>query len=248
MATVEEFTDPHLGTYTPPPPAGPGVCDVCHAVPGPEYTRCWSCHNSTESVNRPLKLIVPISLYRVGEQLHTVLKDYKRSPSERVRERHLYQVAAILHRFLREHARCIEQAAGGTWDTVTIVPSKQARAEPHPLENAIKLGKSLGPLYRALLAADQPETIDRVYGDIRGFKTIEDVTGRRILLIDDTFTSGATFQSAASRLALDRATVVAGVVIGRVITTGDPRYPAKDAFWEEQRRVAFSFDRCCLEQ
>lgn len=215
MATVEEFTDPHLGTYTPPPPAGPGVCDVCHGVPSPGYTRCWSCDSSTESVNRPLELIIP---------------------------------TAILHRFLREHARCIEQAAGGTWDTVTIVPSKEARAEPHPLENAIKLGKSLAPQYRALLAADQPETIDRVYGDIRGFKTVEDVTGRRVLLVDDTFTSGATFQSAASRLALDGATVVAGVVIGRVISTGDPLYPAKDVFWEEQRRLAFSFDRCCLEQ
>ncbi len=199
-------------------------------------------------MNRPLKLIVPISLYRVREQLHTVMKDYKRSPSERVRERHRYQVAAILHRFLREHSKCIEQAAGGTWDTVTIVPSKEPRTEPHPLEKAIKLGKTLGALYRPLLAADQPETIDRVYGDSRGFKTVEDVTGKRVLLIDDTFTSGATFQSAASRLALDGATVVAGVVIGRVISTGDPRYPAQDAFWEEQRSLDFSFDRCCLEQ
>lgn len=93
MATVEEFTDPHLGTYTPPPPPGPGVCDVCHGFLNPGYTRCWSCDNSTESVSNPLELIVPISLYRVGEQLHTVLKDYKRSPSERVRERHLHQVA-----------------------------------------------------------------------------------------------------------------------------------------------------------
>jgi len=247
VATVEEFTDPHLVTYTPPPPPGPGVCDVCHGSPNPGYTRCWSCDNSTESVSHPLELIVPISLYRVGEQLHTVLKDYKRSPSKRVRERHLYQVAAILHRFLREHATCIEQAAGGTWDTVTIVPSKTQRAEPHPLENAIKLGKNLRPLYRTLLTADQPETIDRVHGDNRGFKTIEDLCGRRVLLIDDTFTTGATFQSAASRLTLDRATVVAGVVIGRVITTGDPLYPAKDVFWDKQRELGFSFDRCCLE-
>lgn len=165
-----------------------------------------------------------------------------------MRERHLYQVAAILHRFLREHTECIEQAAGGTWDTVTIVPSKAPRTEPHPLEKAIRLGKKLGTLYRPLLAADQAETIDRVYGDSRGFKTVEEVTRRRVLLVDDTFTSGATFQSAASRLAIDGATVVAGVVIGRVITTGDPRFPAKDAFWEGQRKVAFSFARCCLEQ
>jgi predicted amidophosphoribosyltransferase len=43
----------------------------------------------------------------------------------------------------------------------------------------------------------------------------------RILLVDDTFTSGATFQSAASALALGGADVIAGVVIGRVIDTSD---------------------------
>jgi hypothetical protein len=100
-----------------------------------------------ESVNRPLDLIVPISLYRVGEQLHTVLKDYKRSPSERARERHMYQVAAMLHRFMREHRSCLATAAGGDWDTVTIVPSKAPRTEPHPLEKAIRLGRVLGAQY-----------------------------------------------------------------------------------------------------
>jgi predicted amidophosphoribosyltransferase len=247
VATVEEFTNPHLGTYTPPPPAGLGVCDVCHGVPNAGYVRCWSCDQSTESVSHPCELLVPISLYRVGEQLHTVLKDYKRSPDERVRARHRYQVAAILHRFLRDHAGCIEAVAGTAWDTVTIVPSKTPGADPHPLEQAIKLGKKLKATYQPLLAPDQPETIDRVYGDNRAFRTIEDVTGKQVLLIDDTFTSGATFQSAASRLALDGATVVAGLAIGRVITTGDPRYPANDALWERQREIAFSFDRCCLE-
>lgn len=247
MATVEEFTDPYLGTYTPPPPAGPGVCDICHRVLNAGYARCWSCDQSTESVSHPVELIVPISLYRVGEQLHTVLKDYKRSPDERVRERHLYQVAAILHRFLRDHSGCIEHAAGGAWDTVTIVPSKKARTDPHPLERAVKLGRSLKALYRPLLSPDQSELIERVYGDNRAFKTTEEVAGRRVLLIDDTFTSGATFQSAASRLALEGATVVAGVAIGRVISTGDPRYPEHDLFWETQREIPFSFERCCLE-
>lgn len=102
-------------------------------------------------------------------------------------------------------------------------------------------------LYRTLLTPDRPETIDRVYGDNRGFKTIADVSSRRVLLIDDTFTSGATFQSAASRLTLDGGTVVAGLVIGRVITTGDPLFPAKDVFWDKQRGLEFSFDRRCLE-
>ncbi len=41
--------------------------------------------------------------------------------------------------------------------------------------------------------------------------------------------------------------VVAGVVVGRVIATGDPTYRARDVFWDKQRGLGFSFDRCCLE-
>lgn len=69
-----------------------------------------------------------------------------------------------------------------------------------------------------------------------------------MLLVDDTFTSGATFQSAASALALDGADVVAGVVIGRVINTSDTAgHPEKLALWQQQRQVPFSFAACCLE-
>lgn len=226
-------------------PAGPAVVCLRDAVGELEGA---PADGAVRVVDEVLEFLDPVlSDVRVGEQLHTVLKDYKRSPDERVRERHRYQVAAILHRFLRDHTGCIEAAVGTTWDTVTIVPSKTPGADPHPLEQAIKLGKKPKATYQPLLAPDQPETIDRVYGDDRAFRTIKDVTGKQVLLIDDTFTSGATFQSAASRLALDGATVIAGLAIGRVITTGDPRHPANDAFWERQRAIAFSFDRCCLE-
>jgi hypothetical protein len=128
------------------------------------------------------------------------------------------------------------------------VPSKNTRTEPHPLEKAILLGASPGLQYESLLAPDQPEMFKRTVGDDRCFKTTRDITGKRILLVDDTFTSGATFQSAASRLALDGATVVAGLVIGRVFSIGDDRYPEKDALWEQQQRLGFSFSRCCLEE
>jgi hypothetical protein len=68
-----------------------------------------------------------------------------------------------------------------------------------------------------------------------------DGTPKNVLLIDDTFTTGATCQSAASALALGGARVVAGVVTGRVIDTGNPNYPDKLELWEQQRRLRFSF-------
>jgi hypothetical protein len=246
VARVEEYTDPYRDIYTPPPPAGPGVCHICHSASG-QFARCWSCNETRRSVSYPIELVVPISLYRVGEQLHSVLRGYKSSPFEDARRRYGLRVAATLHRFMRDHGGCIRAAAGDMWDTVTIVPSKQPRKDVHPLERAIRLGATLKKAYRPLLTSDRPELIARARGDDRGFKTTRNVKGLRVLLIDDTFTSGATFQSAASALVLGGATVVAGVAIGRVIHTGDEEYEYKDELWKERRQLGFSFDRCCLE-
>jgi len=252
VPTAEEFTDPYLGNYTPPPEVQPGVCNVCHGATGYMYDgdpweRCWSCKESIRGVSNPLTLVVPISLYRVGEQLHTVLKDYKRSPSKRVRERHLWQVGAILHRFLWGHRDHIATEAGGYWDTVAIVPSKTNHDDVHPLESAIMLGEPLRDEYMRLLEPGDVSKIGRARSSDQGYVATDDAEGRRVLLVDDTFTSGATFQSAASALVLGGAEVVAGLVIGRVIDTSNANYPETLELWERQRKVRFSFETCCLE-
>lgn len=253
MATVEEFTDPFLSSYTPVPSAGTiGACDVCHGPTalrddGAWWPRCYSCRETMKGVSYPILLVVPISLYRIGEQLHTVLAGYKRSTDPKVRERLGLQVGATLHRFLWAHGAHIAQEAGGTWDTVTIVPSKDAREGTHPLEVAIGLAEPLASLYRSLLSPLEPQGIGRLRSSDRGFSVSKNASGRRVLLIDDTFTSGATFQSAASALVLGGAHVIAGVVIGRVVDTSDSRYPEKLEWWEQRRAIPYNFGTCCLE-
>jgi predicted amidophosphoribosyltransferase len=253
LPSVEAYTDPFLTTYTPPPAVEPGVCPYCRTATGTRYdgepySLCYSCRHTRAGVSQPLDLIVPISLYRVGKQLHTVLKDYKRSAHANVRERHLWQVGAILHRFVREHRSHIWAEAGRDWDTVTIVPSKAQRADAHPLESAILLGGPLREEYQKLLEPKNPETIDRNQSSDDGFQVTTDVAGKSVLLVDDTFTTGASLQSAASALSIAGADVVAGVVIGRVVDTGNAeQYPEKAELWKRQRAIPFSFDTCCLE-
>jgi predicted amidophosphoribosyltransferase len=243
VPSVEEFTEPHVTDYTPVPPAGDGICRICHNAPRTGYRYCLSC-SRTRQVASPLELVVPISHYRVGEQLHTVLAGYKRSPDEAVRNRHLMQVAATLHRFLRDHGGCIEGAAGSGWDTITIVPSTEREGQ-HPLERAVLLGRSAGRQCRSLLVPHRPELIQHYQASDEGFRVSGDIEGLRVLLVDDTFTSGATLQSAASTLTRAGATVVAGVVIGRVI---NPDFDNESAeLWERQRAEGFDFDACCLE-
>jgi adenine/guanine phosphoribosyltransferase-like PRPP-binding protein len=249
MATVEEYTEPYLGIYTPPPSHGEGVCDVCHGIPNPGYQRCWSCEQSIDSVSRPLTVIVPISWYGTSEQLWSALRGYKDSPDPLAREKYRLRVAATLHRFMRDHGDHVEAVAGGPWDVVTSVPSKGSREGAHPLERVIKLGRVLKRAYRPLLEINDASLVSRAHGDDRAFKLAEraDVEGTRVLLLDDTFTSGATFQSAASALDLAGAAVVAGVVVGRVISTDDPRFPHRLEAWESRRAIPFTFETCCLE-
>jgi predicted amidophosphoribosyltransferase len=249
MPSVEEHTDPFVWTYTPVPAAGVGVCEVCHGATGTtpdgsRYRRCESCHRTSGQVTRPLGLVVPVSLYVEGEQLHTVLRGYKDSPDAEARGRFLLQVAALLARFLRDHGDCIRRAAGRDWDTVTIVPSSAGRAGVHPLEHAVLLARAQRPLYLTLLERTEVDVDHREAAE-QAYRALPEADGRRVLLIDDTFTSGARVQSAASALAVAGADVVAAVVLGRFVRL-DYSDEARQ-LWQQQQAIPFDFDVCCFE-
>jgi phosphoribosylpyrophosphate synthetase len=194
-------------------------------------------------VSRPLDLVVPITLYRGLEQLHTVLRDYNDSSDDKVRARHRLQVAALLARFLRDHGSCIRRVAGRTWDTLTIVPSSGGRSGAHPLERAVKAAAAHRPLYRQLLERTDAAVAHRQSNE-KAYRVTEDVRGRGVLLIDDTFTTGARVQSCASALSLAGADVVAAVVVGRFMR---PEFSDESrALWERQEKLDFDFASCCI--
>jgi len=248
LPTAKELTDPHLSMYVPPPRAGRGVCQVCHGSSG-QFARCWSCNETRGKVTHPLSLVVPVSLTRTDmeAQLHNVLRDYKYASNSAVRDRHRLHVAALLLRFLAGHRSCIEKAGGGGYDVIAVVPSKRGRAGAHPLEQAIELAPDLEAIHERLLEPG-PGEVGRNAPSDTGFVAHETAAGRRVLLVDDTFTSGAKLQSAASALTFGGATVVAGLVLGRVIdVTNADRYPEPLALWKQQAKVPFDFETCCLE-
>jgi predicted amidophosphoribosyltransferase len=240
---AEDFTDPYIRTLTPVPPAGPGVCDVCHGAPNTGFPRCYSCAQTIGQVSRPVDLVVPISLYEPASQLHHVLRSYKDGHTAAVRRDFTVRLGALLHRFMRGHGDCI-RAAGGDWSIVTSVPSSEDRPGVHPFEGVIELSSELGPSYRRTLSRG-PVSIDHNQADDEGFVVIDDVEGEFILLLDDTFTSGARAQSAASALQLAGAEVSAMVPIGRYIR---PEWndEARSLF-DDARATGFDFAVCCLE-
>jgi predicted amidophosphoribosyltransferase len=209
-------------------------------------------------VTHPVRLVIPISLTRVdgpptgagkqfkgGQQLHYVLRQYKEDRDSHVRRRFSIQLAALVARFLRSHTQHVIAASGNrAWNALTVVPSSKARAGRHPLVDVLDMVRVLQPIYLDALTPGPVATGHRTADD-NGFTASAAARGRSLLLVDDTLTTGARLQSAASALQLGGADVVAALVIGRVIT---PEFStaAKD-LWERASATPFTFDRCCLE-
>jgi hypoxanthine-guanine phosphoribosyltransferase len=79
----------------------------------------------------------------------------------------------------------------------------------------------------------------------RGFVVTQDVAEQSVLVLDDTLTSGAALQSAASAIRLAGAGDVAAVTVGRYFKPESTDLHGK--FLAAATAVPFSFDRCCLK-
>jgi predicted amidophosphoribosyltransferase len=234
MATVAELTELYTN-FMRRPRAGPDVCDTCFNFTR-GYSRCYACaHNESH-----LDAVVPISYSVANEQLHHALAQYKRSSGDAAR-RLQRELAAVLWRFLAAHERCVARAAQTPgFDLVTTVPSSdRSRDELQPLRQIVEEIAPTKRRHRRLLAPTDKRQASRQFDPDR-FVAIEQLTGRHILLIDDTWTSGASAQSAAAALKQAGAASVAAVVIGRHLNR---------EWHENDRRLCrldFDWGRCAL--
>jgi hypothetical protein len=152
---------------------------------------------------------------------------YKEAPLAEERQRCAGQVDALCAWFLSDHARCVAAAAGqGLVDLVLPVPST-SRPGGSPLDRVNGLPahveEALAPTARwsPLLLQRTRGTIGHMRPNAAAFavppSARSTVAGARILLVDDTYVSGARAQSAAAALrrAGARATVI--VPLGRLL-------------------------------
>ncbi len=220
------------------PRSGSEVCDVCFNFTR-GYERCYSCARDETR----LAAFAPIS-YSVGrEQLHHALMGYKRLGGE-VGRRLTVELAAVLWRFLARHERCVAHAAGvPRFRLITTVPSGVRARDPlHPLRRIV--GQLVGPTrqrYAPLLKRSPLEVPPRCVHPGK-FEPTRRLAGESVLVIDDTWTTGASARSAAAALAGAGAGPIAAIVIGRYLNRG---------WHENDRRLRalaqpFDWDHCVL--
>jgi len=174
--------------------------------------------------------VFPVRLCPLPGPLYRVLLGYKESPVAEARHRFAAIVRTLFREFLLTRADDLVQAAGGPLDVALPVPSSR-RPGPAPLARVdgigpdtervlpgvrwapVLLGRSSGAEHCPRVAHLRPDAAAFCVDPARAGA----LAGARVLLLDDTYVSGARAQSAAAALhaAGARATVI--VVLGRVL-------------------------------
>ena len=163
----------------------PGICcETCRSGVGPGYNRCIPCNR------HDVPPVLPISISVHGRGLHRRLRNYKDATAKAGRRECSLDLAVLLYLFLERHSDCL----GGMPDIVVTVPSTDRDA----LRAVIKRLPGLRDRRLRVLRAVGSKT-ERRYEVDEGAS--QRVAGRRVLLLDDTFTTGKSITAAYSTLA-----------------------------------------------
>lgn len=194
-----------------------GLCAICHGPAG-RSPRCYSCDlHSQCAPGLCADAVIPIAFAVKGGPHARDLWQYKslrHSPD--VAGRAARRLRALLLVFLHDHGRCVWRAAGMPGPThLAVVPTCRGRPGAHPLRGLI------APLVRGPWAELVPRPGRQPVRDLDPARfAAAPVPGARVLLLDDTWTTGCTAQSAAIALRMAGARSVAIVVLGRHVDAG----------------------------
>lgn len=208
---------------TPRPSPQPGLCRTCRGPARPGQARCFQCDLHDRCASGWLAdVVAPVAYAPKGSAHARRLWVYKSSLPQAPAARR--ELAAALLAFLREHGPCLWRQAG--WPAgpthLAVVPSRR-RPGPHPLR---ELAAPYLRLPWAALAASPGS--DAAARDLDpGRFTAPRLAGARVLLLDDTWTTGSSVQSAAMTLRRGGARGVAAVVLGRHLGRPVPASPVR---------------------
>jgi len=249
MLAMHEVSDTYSNeVLIRPGSLAPGVCPVCRTwVYG--NSPCAPCRRNERMLGAgTADLVTPISLSVKGRQLARELRQYKHPRRRDSADEVASRLACVCWRFLAEHESCLASAAlieSAIFDVVTVVPSTSGRRGEHPLRRIVATAVALTrDRYADLLesTADGGHDHECVPERYRALKTL---SGESVLLVDDTWTTGAHAQSASSTLKAAGAARVAVLVLGRHI---NPEFTDHRSRIREALQKGFSWGTCCVHR
>lgn len=194
-----------------PQAGGAGLCRVCRGPSRRSSARCFQCELHGQCGGDSLAdVVLPVVFAPKGSPMARYLWQYKSPRPSAEATVAATVLLALLLAFLRDHGACGWRSAGfGRPSHIAVVPTACGRPGVHPLRRLI--APYLGWPWAELAA--RPDQRERDLDP--GRFDAAPVPGARVLLVDDTWTTGASAQSAAMALRRAGARSVATVVIGR---------------------------------
>ena len=192
-------------------------CEVCRGPIRPGFARCYQCgHHDRLGYGLLADAVVPISYAIRGTAFADDLWRYKfaRAPAASAQA----SVLTLLLAFLADHGACVWRHAGmPPPGRLAVVPTGSGRPDPHPLLRLVSPLLRLPTCPLAIRPGRQGRDLD-----LDRFRAGRIPADARVLLLDDTWVSGASAQSAAAALKQAGARHVAVVVLGRHVNPDDP--------------------------
>jgi hypothetical protein len=222
-----------------PQPGCSALCAVCRGPASRGCARCFQCELHWQCASGSVAdLVVPVAFAIKGGPYARSLWQYKSTRlTAAVAASHATILRAMLLVFLRDHGPCLWRGAGMARPShLAVVPTARGRPGTHPLV-ALLHGYLACPwvTLAARSAGEQVRDLDpeRFW--------VAPVPGARVLLIDDTWTTGSSAQSAAMALRAAGASSVVTVVLGRHVAVA-----AADHAGLGPDRMPFRLDRCAV--
>lgn len=204
-------------------PGGPGLCSVCSTPVANNYTRCLACNQAGPRpglIGRSRRFAdrVAFMTYAVegDSQAYSVLRGYK-MPA--VQDRYWTTAAAWIVWFVSRHGVCAHQLAGHSdeaWMWATVPSARSGRSGEHPLHAIVSRVWADEHAEAQLSLSEGARGQSRQYDEAK-FIAEPIPSGSHVILVDDSWTTGANVQSAASALKIAGADQVSAMVVGRLL-------------------------------
>jgi hypothetical protein len=200
-------------------------CRTCRGPVQTGFARCYQCDLAHARCGRLLAdVVAPVAYAVKGGRLAGDLWRYKSGAAGATEAG--ARLTAMFARFLREHSDQVWRAAGMAVgpELAAVMPSGQGRPGPHPLLGIVASCVEMPIVPLSVTPGAAARARGLAEGVATGWLTVGGaVAGADVLLVDDTWVSGASAQSAAAALKVAGARRVALVVIGRHLDPADPR-------------------------
>lgn len=217
MPTVSEVFERNRSDLRSVPSYRDGaVCSLCRG-PVSGYARCYGCKELRDAAPFPLEgRVVPMSVAPSPGPWYSRLATYKTFHPE-----HMAVLASLTYLFLVTHQRRIAELLGGDFDHLAVVPSTRGvQAETQPLRRVLSMVEALEERASTPLRHVPGRKIARQSFAPDAFTCDAGVRGGRIVLLDDTWVTGAKAASAAGALYQAGAEAVLILPIARRVQPG----------------------------